>query len=386
MGPLIPYIEVPELPLSFLTYVPYLDRLFDPHHPPSIKPFGTLVAFGVYLGSVVAMRHGRQRGLDDKKLSEFIFFVIGLGFVGGHVFDAIFYHPDTLAKRPEYLFMLWDGLSSYGGFTGAALAAAFWSWRRKERVLPMSEVINSAFPLAWVFGRMGCATVHDHPGHASNAWFAVRWKPTAPPLSPHGFDGRFDLGFIEMVLAIPLAIAFLILWRRKPVRPLGFYTGWMCVAYAPVRFFLDFLREPDASGGDVRYGGLTPAQWACFGLLALGVWFLRRADRGRSGPSSGSRTDPEESEARRADAPLIRRLGRGPGLRRHHRPPDRGSSDVTVSRTTSPSAPDTARPGGRVRSNGRWVPLTAHAGQISWREQERGGWCPTFVLLRRECR
>jgi phosphatidylglycerol---prolipoprotein diacylglyceryl transferase len=296
LGPLIPYVEVPELPLSFLTHIPYLDRLLDPNHPPSIKPFGTLVAFGVYLGSVVAMRHGRQRGLDEKKLSEFIFFVIGLGFVGGHVFDAIFYHPDTLAKKPLYLFMLWDGLSSYGGFTGSMLAALFWRWRRKERVLPMVEVINSAFPLAWVFGRMGCATVHDHPGHASNAWFAVQWKPSAPPPLPHGFEGRFDLGLVEMVLAIPLAVAFLILWRCKPVRPLGFYTGWMCIAYAPVRFFLDFLREPDAAGGDVRYGGLTPAQWACFGLLAMGLWFVRYAERGGDRGAGGGEAPEGEHD------------------------------------------------------------------------------------------
>jgi phosphatidylglycerol:prolipoprotein diacylglycerol transferase len=300
LGPLIPYIEVPELPLSFLLHVPGLGQLFDPAHPPSIKPFGTLVAFGVYLGSVVAMRHGRERGIPDKKLSEFIFFVIGLGFVGGHVLDAIFYHPDTVAKRPLYLFMLWDGLSSYGGFTGSALAAVYWRWRRKERVLPMVEVINSAFPLAWVFGRMGCATVHDHPGHASNAWLAVQWKATAPPYLPPGFDGRFDLGLIEMVLAIPLAAAFLILWRRKPVRPLGFYTGWMCAAYAPVRFFLDFLREPDATGGDVRYGGLTPAQWACFGLLAIGLYFVRSGGRGGEAGApapEGADAGAEEEEA-----------------------------------------------------------------------------------------
>jgi phosphatidylglycerol:prolipoprotein diacylglycerol transferase len=318
LSPLIPYINAPELELSFLAHIPLIERLVDPGHPPSIKPFGTLVAFGVYLGSVVAMRHGKERGIDDKKLSEFIFFVIGLGFVGGHMLDAIFYHPDSLAKRPWYLFELWDGLSSYGGFTGSMLAALYWRWRRKEAVLPMVEVINSAFPLAWVFGRMGCSSVHDHPGHVSNSWLAVRWSagihehvgnavlglrwsPTAPPPLPAGFEGRFDLGFIEMVCAVPLAIAFLVLWRRKPIRPLGFYTGWMCVAYAPVRFVLDFLREPDANGGDVRYGGLTPAQWACFGLLAMGVWFLRWSARG--GGAAGARPSIDEDETEPASDP-----------------------------------------------------------------------------------
>jgi phosphatidylglycerol---prolipoprotein diacylglyceryl transferase len=312
---MIPYVEVPELPLSFLTHLPLLDRVLDPRHPPSIKPFGTLVAFGVYLGSVVAMRHARERAVDEKKMSEVIFYVVGVGFLGGHMLDAIFYHPAHLAQDPLYLFKIWDGLSSYGGFIGAVLGALIWrcvsatwkpitvpwrgeavtlfsiptsvrvTWRHGRRVLPYIECVNSAFPLAWVFGRMGCASVHDHPGLVTDAWYAVRW-----PLPGGGVTGRLDLGLIEMVLTIPLAVAFLVLWRRKPVRPLGFYSGWMCIAYAPVRFFLDFLREGEGTGGlaggDPRYGGLTPAQWACFGLFALGVYMLRKSRQ----PSDASPT------------------------------------------------------------------------------------------------
>jgi phosphatidylglycerol:prolipoprotein diacylglycerol transferase len=273
LRPLIPFAEVPELPLAFLAHVPLLDRLFDPKHPPSIKPFGTLVAIGVYIGSIVAARHARQRGLDDKKMSDVIFWVVGIGFIGGHVLDAVFYHPHHIVQDPLYILKLWDGLSSYGGFIGAITGALLWKWYRKQPVLPFIECVCSAFPLAWVFGRTGCATVHDHPGMLSDAWYAVQWK------TPNGVIGRLDLGLIEMVLTIPLAVAFLILWQRKPIRALGFYSGWMCIAYAPVRFLLDFLRETDEHGGDIRYGFLTPAQWACFGLLALGIFMVYRSRR-----------------------------------------------------------------------------------------------------------
>jgi phosphatidylglycerol---prolipoprotein diacylglyceryl transferase len=274
-GPQIPYITLPEIPLSFLLDVPGIGGLFDARHPPSIKPFGTLVALGVYLGSVVATRHAKQRGLDTKKMGEFIFWVVGLGFVGGHVLDAIFYNPERVARDPLYLFKLWDGLSSYGGFIGAIVGALAWRASRKEKILPYCEMVNSAFPLAWVFGRAGCSVAHDHPGRLSDAWYAVRY-----PMGD-GVIGRFDLGLYECLLTIPLAVAFALLWRQKP-RPLGYFTGIMCVAYAPVRFFLDFLRaeEGGVANADPRYGGLTPAQWACFGLLALGIYFLRIAKRG----------------------------------------------------------------------------------------------------------
>ena len=54
-------------------------------------------------------------------------------------------------------------------------------------------------------------------------------------------------------------------------RASGWYVVATCILYAPVRFALDFLRIENATGGDPRYGGLTPAQWACGGLLLFGL-------------------------------------------------------------------------------------------------------------------
>lgn len=277
-GPLIPYIDAPELPLSFLQHLPLLGDLIDPNSPPSIKPFGTLVAIGVYVGSWVTMNRARQRKIDTQKMSDFIFWVVVAGFVISHLFDAITYHPETVKRDPLYLLRVWDGLSSYGGFLGSTIGAIAWRWYRKEKIMEMVDVTVSAFPIAWVFGRSGCSVVHDHPGALSNAWFAVKYPPQ---YLQEGFDGRFDLGLIEMVLTIPLAIACTVLWHRKIHRPNGFYVALTLVAYAPVRFFLDFLRvQPgDAifrGATDHRYWGLTPAQWMSFLALVIGVFYLRK--------------------------------------------------------------------------------------------------------------
>src|SRR5690606_35732250 len=102
---------------------PIVGSNIDPASPPTIKPFGTLVALGVYIGSVVAVRRARERGMDTKQLNDFIFYVVGCGFVGAHVLDAIFYYPDKVAQNPLFLLELWAGLSSFGGFTGALVGA-----------------------------------------------------------------------------------------------------------------------------------------------------------------------------------------------------------------------------------------------------------------------
>ncbi|HTJ82756.1 MAG TPA: prolipoprotein diacylglyceryl transferase family protein [Polyangiaceae bacterium] len=301
-GPLIPYIKIPEIPLPF------------PKPVDSIKPFGVLVATGVYLGAHVAVKHARQRGLDVNKMNSFILWVVGLGFVGAHVFDAVFYTPDRIARDPLYLLQIWAGLSSYGGFFGAIFGALAFRYVKKEKVLPLVDTVCSAFPLAWVFGRAGCASVHDHPGRETTSWLGVQYfHPDVRNPEKWGllFDsmqtkGRFDLGFIEFALTIPLAVTFAVLWAKRP-RGYGFWAGWQCIFYAPVRFFLDFLRVEAPGGGiheaDLRYAGLTPAQWACFvlaGIGALMVWYSKR----EPAPASWSDVQPwvdEDERDRDAD-------------------------------------------------------------------------------------
>jgi hypothetical protein len=64
-------------------------------------------------------------------------------------------------------------------------------------------------------------------------------------------------------------------WKRRPD---GLLAAAVATAYAPVRFFLDFLRvNPDA---DPRYLGLTFAQWMSIVLTVAGLYLLGRIVRG----------------------------------------------------------------------------------------------------------
>ena len=177
---MIPYIHVPDLKLFGLT----------------LHPFGLLVATGVIIGTALATRRARKRGFDLDKLNSFITWMLVAGFIGGHVLDEIFYHPEEVLKRPYSLLMLWEGLSSFGGFTGAFIGIVLWKYLgprnvkvgpinvpwvyvRTERqpILPFADLILSVFPVAWIFGRSGCTVVHDHPGAfaAPDAMFAVAY-------------------------------------------------------------------------------------------------------------------------------------------------------------------------------------------------------------------
>jgi phosphatidylglycerol---prolipoprotein diacylglyceryl transferase len=267
-----------------------------------IHPFGLLVAFGTLLGIALAKRRGRSVGVSAPLLASFIAWMLVAGFVGGHVLDEISYHPHELVQRPWSLLYLWAGLSSFGGFVGALVGVTLWKYyelrpafhigpwisvmrpmRRAQPIpiLPFCDVILSVFPVAWIFGRMGCAVVHDHPGVRAPAWFPMSVAYGPGPIETFGsFELRFgntpryDLGLLEMLFACVVAGAFALSWRKR--RPIGWYAAVLPLAYAPMRFALDFLRLQDSEGGDLRYASLTPAQWACIALFCVGLTVAAR--------------------------------------------------------------------------------------------------------------
>ncbi len=279
---MIPYIKVPDFHVG----------------PLPLHPFGLLVATGVLLGTALATRRGKQRGFDLDRLNSFITWMLAGGFIGGHVLDSIFYHPDEVARRPWSLLMLWEGLSSFGGFLGGFIGVVLWKYFEWHRglhkrpvplpVLPFCDLILSVFPVAWIFGRSGCSVVHDHPGALASAHtlLAVAYPGARPQFTEgpgnHWYLGpitliqgqypRFDLGLLEVMFTVVLAACFALTWRKRLWT--GTYVVVVCLAYGPVRFAMDFLRIRDEEGADLRYAGLTPAQWGCVALVVFGLALL----------------------------------------------------------------------------------------------------------------
>jgi phosphatidylglycerol:prolipoprotein diacylglycerol transferase len=272
---MIPYIHVPDLHVG----------------PLPLHPFGILVATGVLVGTSVTTRRAQTLGYDVVKLNSFVTWMLVSAFLLSHVLDSIFYHWDEVVRAPWSLLLPWTGLSSFGGFVGALVGILLWKYliiengRLRSRakpvpILPFADLVLSVFPIGWAFGRAGCATVHDHPGARATADTLLA---VAYPLRPgdgtvtkvgfielvRGHDPRFDLGFLELLFTIVLVACFILTWRRRLA--IGTYVIASALAYAPVRFAMDFLRVPESQGGDPRDAGLTPAQWSCIALFVYGL-------------------------------------------------------------------------------------------------------------------
>lgn len=275
---MIPYFEQPQVHIG----------------PITIAAFGVIVAAAVMLGMTLGARRFRELGLDPTFGESFGWWVVIGGFIGAHLFAVLFYFPEKVAENPLILLKFWEDISSFGGIVGATIGMGIFLHRRGVPLDAATrwayvDVAAYVFPVSLMIGRLACSFAHDHPGTVTRFPLAVslaradarayitrvyenagRVAELPPPdvLARLGFH---DLGWYEFLylaaVVVPVTLTLARRERRQGRggrhRPGTFLAAFIAL-YMPVRFGLDFLRV-----SDVRYAGLTPAQWAA--LVALGA-------------------------------------------------------------------------------------------------------------------
>lgn len=259
--------------------IPYfnIDRIpsLGPIH---IHVFGILVACGILVGSKLTRDRGRELGLKDDDVASMITTVLICGFLFSHYFDVFAYQMSGETPTLEQWLWPFAGISSFGGFIGAVGGLFLWAhydigseggWHFHKRETPMpvmryADSLGYGLAAGWTFGRAGCFTAHDHPGHLTNFFLAVQYPGGA----------RHDLGLDEGLFALCITLLFLAL-KKRGNQPLGTYVSILVLSYAPVRFGLDFLRATDVHGADPRYFGLTPGHYASIVTLVIGLGLAR---------------------------------------------------------------------------------------------------------------
>lgn len=224
--------------------------------PIDIQVWGFFVAVAVLVTTAVAARRARRFGLSSVAVWDAAFWIVLAGVAGARALYVAEYWRDFIAE-PWRAIAVWEGGMSAFGSILAGVPAAWLTARR--RGLPFGCLAAAVAPtllLGDTIGRLGGAASHMYAG-----------TPTAFPLS-YVLDGvqRHEVG-VELALASLLGFLVISVLERRALLP----APWLVLLwYSAERFLLDFLRAADLPISDLRYAGLTLAQYAALiGLAAV---------------------------------------------------------------------------------------------------------------------
>ncbi len=230
---------------------------------PQFDPaYAFFVGSGLIVGFVVKTVEERRLQLLPKERQRWVTVGAILGAIVGAKLGLLLYVPaaDWWRSMSDFFGGEWGGRTVlgalFGGFVGVEL-----SKKALGITVATGDPYAIALPLGQGLGRIGCFLAGCCYGAPLSAGSTMRHPAQL-------YEAFFDFAIAGTLFAL----------RKRP-RPGGELFRTYLIAYAVVRFFVDFFR------GDEKqvFGPLSYAQWFCLGC---GAWLLndvRRRRRAASG-------------------------------------------------------------------------------------------------------
>jgi phosphatidylglycerol:prolipoprotein diacylglycerol transferase len=240
-----------------------------------------LVAFMLtYVLVSYRIKHEGYNYSNETVQDFFLWAIVGL-IVGARLGYVLFYQFDYYAKHPFEIFLPFDfsrgvkfigisGMSYHGGAIGVLVAAIIYCRKHAINFWNFADLFCPAIPLGYTFGRIGNFINGELYGRATDVPWGM-YFPLDPTRQLRHPSQLYEAFFEGIVL-------FIILWSiRKKKKFDGFFFALYLIGYGLVRFFIEFLREPDMHLGFIL-ASLSMGQLLCVLMIGagMGIFAYRR--------------------------------------------------------------------------------------------------------------
>ena len=207
--------------------------------------------------------------MNPEWVGDLLFYgAIGV-ILGGRIGYILFYQWNAFLIDWTLLFRIWQGgMSFHGGLIGVVCVLWLFSKQKKYNFLSLADFVAPLIPPGLLAGRIGNFINGELWGRPSDLPWAMIF-PQVDKLPRHPSQ------LYEAVLEGVMLFAILWVYATKP-RATGRVAALFMIAYAVMRFLVEFVRAPDAHIQFVAWGWLTAGQLLSVPLLLLGIflWYL----------------------------------------------------------------------------------------------------------------
>ncbi len=265
---------------SFWQHLPeHIDPILLRLGPLQIRYYGLMymTALMVAYGLISYRIKKEKTGFSQETLDGIMTWAILSIILCARLVYVLFYNFSYFKVHPVEIFWPYQevngehyfglsGLSYHGGLLGVALVISIYCGVNRLNIWKFGDLVSSAVPLGYMFGRIGNFLNGELYGRVTNAPWGM-YFPTAPTYELRHPSQLYEALFEGLFL-------FLIIW---PLRQKKFFDGFIfaiyLIGYGIVRFVIEYFREPDAQLGFV-FQNLSMGQILCLSMILAGITII----------------------------------------------------------------------------------------------------------------
>lgn len=225
-----------------------------------------LVSFLIVYFMLKYLAKKRKLKLKPEDIDEISLYTVLSIILGARIFYILVYNLKFYLSNPFEMIAIWHGgLSFHGGLIGGVIFIYFYCKKKNIDLYTLLDLLAIPFGLALMLGRIGNFINGELYGRITDLPWAVKFNGVEGPRHPS-----------QLYEASKNLLIFIVMWNLKDKKlPKGFLFWLFIVMYSVLRFFIEFVREPDPQLG-FFFSFLTMGQILNIIMFVVGLVFLFR--------------------------------------------------------------------------------------------------------------
>lgn len=236
-----------------------------------------VVAFAVVYLLVVYRINSEKYDYSKELIQNYFTWAILGVIVGGRLGYVIFYNLEYFINNPLEIIFPFDlsngcrftgisGMSYHGGVIGVILFSGLFCSKHQVNFWHFADLLCPAIPLGYTFGRLGNFINGELYGRVTTVPWGM-YFPLDPSHQLRHPSQLYEAIFEGIVL-------FIILWNLRKMKVFdGFFLSLYLIGYGFIRFFIEFVRQPDSQLGFI-FGPFTMGQILCAFMILGGILIM----------------------------------------------------------------------------------------------------------------